>query len=69
MFFVCLFCFIVMGLISKLSLVNRSDSGSFLVAHTMLSQGGCQRGGFWEVEGHVASPLSFPEFFQLVAAC
>jgi len=56
-FFVCLFCFIVMGLISKLSLVNRSDSGSFLVALTLLSQDGCQRGGFWEVVGHEVSPF------------
>ena len=33
--------FTVMGLISRLSLANQSDSGSFLVAHTF-SQDGCQ---------------------------
>ena len=47
--------FMVMGLVSGLSLANPSDSESFLVAHAMLSQDGCQRGGFWEVEGHVVS--------------
>ena len=34
--------FMVMGLVSGLSLVNHSDSGSFLVAHTLLCQDGCQ---------------------------
>ena len=43
----------VIGLVSGLSLANRSDSGSFLVAHALLSQDRCQREGFWEVE---ASP-------------
>ena len=33
--------FTVMGSISRLSLANQSDSGSFLVAHTF-SQDGCQ---------------------------
>ena len=51
--------FMVMGLVSGLSVVSHSDSGSFLVAHTMLSQGGCQRGGFWEVLRHMVSPLDF----------
>ena len=46
----------VMGLVSGLSLANHSDSGSLLV-HALLSQGGCQQEGFWEVEGHVASPF------------
>ena len=50
--------FIVMGLVSGLSLANHSDSESFLVTHALLSQDGCQRGGFWEMEGHVASPLA-----------
>ena len=49
--------FTVMGLVSGLSLAKHSDSGSFLVAHTLLSQGGCQRGGLWEVVQQVASPL------------
>ena len=49
-----------MGLLSGLFLANRSDSGSFLVVHTWLSQDGVQRGGFWEVgRTHgLASPLS-----------
>ena len=48
--------FMVMGLVSGLSLANPSDSGCFLVAHAMLSQDGRQRGGFWEAEGHMESP-------------
>ena len=40
--------FTVMWLISRLSLANRSDSGSFMVAHTLLSQDGFQLEGFWE---------------------
>ena len=34
-----------------------SDSESFLVVHALFSQDGCQRGGFWEVVGHVVSPF------------
>ena len=45
-----------MGLVSGLSLTNHSDSESFLVVHSLLSQDGCQR-GFWEVVGHVVSPF------------
>ena len=37
--------FMVMGLVSGLSLAYHSDSGSFQT----LSQDGFQRGGFWEV--------------------
>ena len=44
-----------MGLVSRLSLANHSDSESFLVVHALFSQDGCQRGGFWEVVGHAAS--------------
>ena len=55
--------FMVMGLVSRLSLANHSDSGSFLVVHALLSQDECQRGGFWEVVEHVASPLTFLKFF------
>ena len=40
--------FIVMVIFSGLSLANRSDSGSFMVAHTLLSQDGFQLEGFWE---------------------
>ena len=46
-----------MGLVSGLSLANHSDSESFLVVHTLFSQDGCQREGFWEVVGHVVSPF------------
>ena len=41
--------FMVTGSVSRLSLVHRSDSGSFLVVHALLSQDGFQPGGFWEV--------------------
>ena len=34
--------FMVMGLVSGLSLATQSDSGSFQVAYTLLSQHGCQ---------------------------
>ena len=34
--------FMVMGLVSRLSLANHFDSGSFLVAHALLSQDGFQ---------------------------
>ena len=51
--------FMVMGLVSGFSLANQSDSGSFLVAHTWLSQDGCQQERFWEVVGHVASSFDF----------
>ena len=47
--------FMVMELVSGLSLGNHSDSEFFLVAHALLSQDGCQREGFWEVVGHVVS--------------
>ena len=45
----------VMGLVSRLSLANHSDSESFLVVQTSLSQDGYQQEGFWEVVGHVVS--------------
>ena len=41
--------FMVMRLVSRLSLANHSDSGSFLVVHTLLSQDEYQQEGFWEV--------------------
>ena len=56
----------VIGLVSRSSLANHSDSQSFLVVHASLSQDGCQREGFWEVVRHVL--LTFPELFQLVVA-
>ena len=45
--------FMVLGLVSGLSLANLSDSESFLVVHALFSQDGCKREGFW----HVMSPL------------
>ena len=47
----------VMGLFSGLSLVNHSDSESFLVVHALFSQHGCQTEGFWEVARHMVSPF------------
>ena len=41
--------FVVMGLVSGLSLTNTSDSRSFLVALASFSQDGFQPEGFWEV--------------------
>ena len=58
----------VMGLVFRLSLASHSDSESFLLVHTLFSQDGCQREGFWEVVGHVVCPLTFPELFWLVVA-
>ena len=49
--------FMAMGLVSRLSLANHSDSESFLVVHALFSQDGCQRGGFWEVVKHVVPPF------------
>ena len=49
--------FMVMGLVSRLSLANHSDSESFLVVQALFSQDGCQRGGFWEVVRQVVSPF------------
>lgn len=46
--------FMVMGLVSSLSLASYSDSESFLVVHTLLSQNGCQQ-RIWEVVGNVTS--------------
>ena len=49
-----------MGLVSGLSLANRSNSESFLVVHALFSQDGCQR-GFWEVVGEVVSPFDLSQ--------
>ena len=52
---------------------NHSDSGSFLVVDTLLSQDGSQRGGFWEVGGHVASPFdlyqTLPVGYSVLLSC
>ena len=61
--------FMVMWLVSGVSLASLSDSGSFLVVHALLSQGGCQRGGFWEAVGHLVSPLDLSKLLRLVVAC
>ena len=53
--------FMVMGLVSRLSLANHSDSGSFQVAHALLSHDGCQREGFWEMVRPVASSFDLSQ--------
>ena len=55
----------VMGSVSGWSLANHSDSGSFLVAYTLPSHDGCQR-GFWEVEEHVVSPFDLSQILLAV---
>ena len=50
-----------MGLVSRLSLANHSDSESFLVVDVLFSQDGCQREGFWEVVRHVMSPFDLSQ--------
>ena len=47
--------FVVMGLVSGLSLTKYSDSESFLMVQALFSQDGCQREGLWEVVGHAVS--------------
>ena len=59
--------FTVMGLVSSLSLASHSDSESFLVIHTLLSQNECQL-GIWEVVGNVTSPFDLSQTF-LVCDC
>ena len=41
--------FMVVGLVSRLSLANHSNLRSFLVVLVLLSQDGIHLGGFWEV--------------------
>ena len=50
-----------MGFVSRLSLVNHSDSESFLVVQALFSQDGRQREGFWEVVGQVVSPFDLSQ--------
>ena len=61
-----------MGLVSGLSLAGHSDSES-LVTRALLSQDGCQQEGFWEVVGHVVSPLDLSQTLlvggSLLAPC
>ena len=58
--------FMVMGLVSRFSLANHSDSESFLVVRVLFSQDGCQREGFWEVVGQVVSPFDFSQTLLVV---
>ena len=53
--------FMVIGLVSGLSLASHSELGSFLGAHASLSRDGFQRGGSWEVArtSGLQSPISF----------
>ena len=53
-----------MGLASRLSLANHSDSESFLVVHALFSQDRGQREGFWEVVRHVVSPFDLSGLFS-----
>lgn len=54
-------------------MANHSNTGSFLVAHALLSPDGFHWGGFWEIgrtHGLVSSLLlTFPEFCWFVVAC
>ena len=56
--------FMVMGLVSRLSLANHSNSGSFLVVQALFRQDGFQWGGFGEGGRTfgLASPPSFWPF-------
>ena len=56
-----------MGLVSRLSLANHSNSGSLLSGtYTLFSQNGCQREGFWEMVGQMASPFDLSQILTLV---
>ena len=59
--------FMVMELVSGLSLANHSDSESFLVVHALFSQDGCREdSGRWLDMRCLL--LTFPELFLLVVA-
>ena len=53
--------FMVIGLVSCLSLASHSELGSVLGAHASLSRDGFQRGGSWKVgrTSGLQSPISF----------
>ena len=67
--------FMVIGLVSGLSLDSHSELGSFLEAHASLSRDGFQRGGYWEgarTSGR-QTPISFlplqnPGWWELVSS-
>ena len=42
--------------------------GSFLVVHTLFRQDGSQRGGFWEVVGHMASLFNLSQILPFGGA-
>ena len=60
--------FMVMGLVSALSLANHSDSESFLVVHTFPAKKNAREkdSGRWSGTWHLL--LTFPELFRLVVA-
>ena len=53
--------FMLMGLVSWFPLGNYSDSGSFLVVHTLFGQVGFQQGGSERLVGHVVSPFDLSQ--------
>ena len=57
--------FMVMGLVSGLSIANPFDLESFLVVHALFSQDGCQQEGFWEVVGNVVPPFDPSQIFPV----
>ena len=60
--------FMVMGLVSRLSLANHSDSESFLVVCALFSQDGCQKEDSGRWSDMWCLLLIFPELFWLVVA-
>ena len=58
----------VMALVSQLSLANRSDADSFLVAHLLLSQMGASEKDSGRWLDTPCLPLTFSKLFQLVVA-
>ena len=59
--------FMVMELVSGLSLANHSDSESFLAVHTLFSQMDAREdSGGWSDTWYLL--LTFPKLFQLVVA-
>ena len=61
--------FMMMGLVSRLSLANHSDSESFLVVHALFSQMDAREKDSGRWSDIWCLPLTFPELFRLVEAC
>ena len=57
--------FMVRGFVSRLSVADPSDSGSFLVAPSSLSQQGVQQRRFWELVGYRVSPSDFSQILPV----